>query len=115
MDTTKAIEIVKDMRERLSKFASIDSKSIEALEMAEDALKNYVKEDIKTISVKIVSRLNADGYIVNNKFFYPDKIIKLKEYVGNNKVIFEKGRNTFAGTEVSDTFFDFMKKRYYED
>ena len=63
------------------------------------------------MKIEIVSRINADGYIINDKFYYCNEIDKIKNLIGDEPVSFVKGRNTFAGEEVSDEFFYSMIER----
>lgn len=67
-----------------------------------------------TVEIEVTSHLSCDGYDCEGKTFYRTEIAELKEQVAGRDIIWVRGRNVFAGTPVSEKFFNSMVNRYYE-
>ena len=60
------------------------------------------------IDVIVRSWISYDGFEVNGKPYRLDQIDKLKEVIGNQKINWIRGKNTFTGKPVSDKFMQRM-------
>ena len=67
-----------------------------------------------TVEVTVFSGLNYDGYLVNGKYFICNEKDKVRAEVGDRQIIWKKGKNTFTGKTVGDTFLECMKKAIEE-
>ena len=66
-----------------------------------------------TVKVYVRSFLSCDGYECKGQMIPCYHLDELKSLVGDDIIIWEKGKNTFAGDLVSDEFMDRMIKHYY--
>lgn len=60
------------------------------------------------IDVIVRSWINYDGFEVNGKSYRLDQIDKLREVIGDQKINWIRGKNTFTGKPVSDEFMQSM-------
>ena len=66
------------------------------------------------VEVTGFSGINYDGYRVDDKYFICSEKDKVKAEVGEREIIWKKGKNSFTGKPVGDTFFEIMKKAIEE-
>lgn len=66
------------------------------------------------VEVTVFSGVNYDGYKVDNEYFICNEADKVRAEIGEREIIWKKGKNSFTGKPVGDTFFEIMKKAIEE-
>ena len=69
------------------------------------------------MEIKVVSRLNYDGYEMNGKdygIWEVDSLARELDLDDIADIVWVKGRNTFTGKEVSDKFLARMQEHLYK-